>query len=1466
MDSYEKNKKRREMMASFEDLRRGYTPPPPKERTAPPVEMPHGKRKDHRVSKELQPVVSILKRKIDSTRQNPSSSSSEWPTIETKVSQGQPQKISYTEKEDTDPVSIIEIKKSSHESNAPSKTPGDQNSTKQPYSSHAEIPNDERKSEPSQSLPNGSLVANSHLNSDSFFATFPTEEKPLQRRDPPQQSETLSSRDPPEQRSSPDRIEKSSSSSSTSSYTDRLQPDLLPQSSNDPRTNHQIDNCSTLFTNTGGDVCLDPDRSKPNSTDAKLSDGVETPEDLLRCEKEEHQLSDQKPGSEVIYTQEVHDTPSNALCNRDMLTLMETPEKEQVDEKRVVEARLNQAMTEIRSIQKVIAVNQALLVQKLTEVEELLVKKEELQMNDTAVSMEAAKEMNLVRGDELNSTGDKCLPEVGESEPTGGGSGIVHSKHENMVQPSTVDEEKRKGNDRDDVKDAAVPPNSFEVENMNKGDEGMFTQNNNAYVVRSSDVFEAVTSDEEFYSCDEMEIPRKCVSATRSDTQTSPSRKAVVIPNVSDTIDLNEIKPDPSNVLDQTYMGSLDDDEIMTSSISEMKDCSISQSSGRGGQSFDENDTDLTPDQEFTPRKEITSLYDSNLYNDDYTTDQHECRVQAKDENASDIVEAAALKIQALFRGGQGRRLVYLQVLQEVEKLERQKASAAVNIKRQNEAAITIQSMYRGWVTREWYKRQLYAVVLIQAHLRRILASRHVSDLFEKKLADQEATREQERKAATVVQTKYRSWTAGNMYRQLLCEAAAKAKAEQGRLEATATRIQVTARVFLAKQQLHQLKASRMRLKSKSATTIQLTARVFLARKHLQQRRTEKRVTQIKSATRIQICARHFLAKEHLNKLKTVRRAQMKAIRKIQLATRSYLARRHFCQLREAQVQLKIKSAVRIQLSVRYFLAHLHLQQLKVAVEEHQTESITKIQSCMRLYIAQKQYTEKLCSAILIQAMARRLIARYDFKETLQAQRKKDGLEAEAAEQARFDVERKAAELARLEAEAAEQVAKETRLEEERRVAAILIQAVFRRWIAQDLYKCQQYAVRLIQAQCRGILARNRVLELLEQQWKQDEEKVLLEKSRLEDEKKAAELVRIHAIQLLEKQQKIEEARMEAEKRAARIQQERNAAAVVIQTRFRCWIASEFYGLTIIAITIIQARFRGILVRAKFKQLKEATTASSTQVENIVHLPLDQFGLDDLWTLQEEAAAFKIQVWYKRWKKCRNSLKDDGDMLNQARLEREVLAGIKAATASMKAAKAKSSWSFGSIASKLSDSIISDKSERSVEQQRRHTPDRNTSRSLTQSSAQTLVDSSEANRIPLAPRLSQSDYILDEKDKAVIVSDPAKSVERLRSWGMKFLSRNTLTPGVNSPKESEECVGNGADMEEMSNASPSKSPTHAKLDRDSVDDSESSHLDEEGQISDFMKRKALDFLLKNDSDGELDDEEEDDPYMKAFNS
>lgn len=65
-------------------------------------------------------------------------------------------------------------------------------------------------------------------------------------------------------------------------------------------------------------------------------------------------------------------------------------------------------------------------------------------------------------------------------------------------------------------------------------------------------------------------------------------------------------------------------------------------------------------------------------------------------------------------------------------------------------------------------------------------------------------------------------------------------------------------------------------------------------------------------------------------------------------------------------------------------------------------------------------------------------------------------------------------------------------------------------------------------------------------------------------------------------------------------------------------------------------------------------------------------------------------------------------------------------------------------------------------------------------------------------------------------------------------------------------------------ASPFNLATTTSLKNDIPDDSESSHFDEDSHVSDVMKRKALDFLLKDDSYGESNDDEEDDPYMRAF--
>ena len=117
---------------------------------------------------------------------------------------------------------------------------------------------------------------------------------------------------------------------------------------------------------------------------------------------------------------------------------------------------------------------------------------------------------------------------------------------------------------------------------------------------------------------------------------------------------------------------------------------------------------------------------------------------------------AAATRIQAVFRGHRARKRLEEEERRRLEDLERRRL--------EDEAAVVIQAAQRKHVARQTFLRKRSAAIAIQTAFRGHLARGKANALRRQKIADQERLKQRENAAATKIQAAFR----GHRARQAL--------------------------------------------------------------------------------------------------------------------------------------------------------------------------------------------------------------------------------------------------------------------------------------------------------------------------------------------------------------------------------------------------------------------------------------------------------------------------------------------------------------------------------------------------------------------------------------------------------------------------------------------------------------------------------------------------------------------------
>lgn len=362
--------------------------------------------------------------------------------------------------------------------------------------------------------------------------------------------------------------------------------------------------------------------------------------------------------------------------------------------------------------------------------------------------------------------------------------------------------------------------------------------------------------------------------------------------------------------------------------------------------------------------------------------------------------------------------------------IRRYKASMQVNeirqerqrLLRRNQAAQSIQALYRGSNVRQelWWKHA--QVTLIQAHYRgriaRVLFELEkyditiVQSLTRRWLARRKVIRTQG--CIVTIQSAARMWIARGILRQLYLEkqteiienAAAGVLQKSFRgylvrrnfavLHAMATRVQTSFRrhywsvwyhmhlvdVVIAQSHVRSWMARRWYMKAKiSAIVLQSTARRLLATRQVEKIRAKKMLSENQNFASMTI---QRVWRGHVSRKLSTRQS---SARKIQKTWRCFVA--------HVEYLVQQISIIRLQAQVRRFHARKHYLRTKAAfvklqavargVEERRnlcflSMSVTVIQSCFRGYVARALFSRMKHCATLIQGVARGYIVRDEMQ------------------------------------------------------------------------------------------------------------------------------------------------------------------------------------------------------------------------------------------------------------------------------------------------------------------------------------------------------------------------------------------------------------------------------------------------------------------------------------------------------
>ena len=295
----------------------------------------------------------------------------------------------------------------------------------------------------------------------------------------------------------------------------------------------------------------------------------------------------------------------------------------------------------------------------------------------------------------------------------------------------------------------------------------------------------------------------------------------------------------------------------------------------------------------------------------------------------------AAIKIQTNFR-----RYV---AMNELKFLRREKASIMIQSQWRcfqerktfldlKKKTILIQSFVKMFIAKKCFEdlicRRNQAAILIQKNLRMVIAMKKLETL-------------RHEKAAIIIQKSWKSY---------------KTRSEYLDARTKATLIQSMVRMMIARNKYK----NTMYQRNVAAIRIQSNFRKYLAIKKLSELKQEK------AATLIQTSWRSFIArKKYLNvKSKTIL---------IQSYVHMMIAKKNYRQL----LDKRQKSAIIIQKNLRMILAMNQLQCLR------KNKAATMIQAVWKCYSNRRKYLETKAKIILIQSLARRMIAQKSHQNLL---------------------------------------------------------------------------------------------------------------------------------------------------------------------------------------------------------------------------------------------------------------------------------------------------------------------------------------------------------------------------------------------------------------------------------------------------------------------------------------------------
>ena len=584
---------------------------------------------------------------------------------------------------------------------------------------------------------------------------------------------------------------------------------------------------------------------------------------------------------------------------------------------------------------------------------------------------------------------------------------------------------------------------------------------------------------------------------------------------------------------------------------------------------------------------------------------------------------AAAVMIQKTWRQF-AAQMHYQRTVQSVLKIQscvrRYIAKARLRAyEEQRIAATRIQSQFRCFVARKHFLHKKWAAIAIQSNFRQIMAVRQLNQLrAEKNL--------REFTAAVMIQKAWRRYTAQMHYQRIV---------------QSVLKIQSYVRRYIAKARLCVLKQERVELRNRSATLIQSSWRCHLAReKYLRVQNSvlmiqkvfrgfcerKKYLASIKSVIVVQCCVRRFLSKCLLTRLRDQRLREIfetktKAATQIQCFFRRTVAQRRLAQLKLAHGTKRELAALCIQCAWRGHRAKVQLNVLKQVKLEKETKAAIEIQKTWRCYRDTQRYRLILARIVKCQSVARMYLA--------------------SRRVAKLKLERAAS------------------IRKKREESALLIQAAWKRYVAQTSYAKTRRSVVTIQRMVRGYQARVsygktlvcvvkaqccvrrflalRLLKNLREKKAADQQRAAIKIQchfrMLMAQKKLRHLKKAHAKKLYRAALVIQcSYRCFTARQKLNTLRLRNNSAIRIQSLWRGFQARLTYTRSVAAAITIQKTWKAHQARANYLETKAKIVQAQSLVKR--YLAIREFKLrrarraEEVFRLQTRSATL-IQNWYR---------------------------------------------------------------------------------------------------------------------------------------------------------------------------------------------------------------------------------------------